>query len=609
MAPPNSQANRIGRLYTPLPENTLSLMSFSGLEAVNEINNFKVKAVAPEGPVVLDDLLGQPMRIELDSVYGTIHHIHQAVFSARFLGKHDRGYVYEFDLRPWIWLLGRQTNSRIFSHKTVIDIIKDVMAGYAGFFQCPVKYLSSDSFPILKYTVQFGETDLDFILRLMEQFNISYFVEMTESGQTLVLVTSLDDFAVVQGPATRVYNRAASANQRDAEVFDHWIDNRLVTATNFRTDDYNFETPTADLSYIAISVPGHGLKDVEAYAYPGLHLTQSEAETTALNKMKSGTSQSTVVRATGDLRSLAAGVHFALIDHEVDVYNTDYAVIAIQHMYTGNQFQSGGGAEQSYHGSYRLVTATTSFGPERKTPRPVMRGPQTAVVTDGADSTVDEYGRIVVRFHWDKTATSMPCRVAQMWAGKEWGSVFTPHVGMEVIVEFLDGDPDRPVVTGCVYNADNMPPWSLPDKKLTSGILTVRDNWLLFDDTNGAELIDIHGQKDFKTLVENDHKLEVGNDSVTIIHNNEDYTVDGERKTEIGKTDRTTVQGTLTLESKTKIILKVAGSTITLEPGGIKIEATKIDVAATAALTTKGLTAEHTATANMTIKGLMVLIN
>ncbi len=609
MAPPNSQANRMGRLFTPLPENTLSLMGFSGLEAVNEINNFKVKAVAADGPIDLDALLGQAMRIELDSVYGTIHHIHQAVFSARFLGKHDRGYVYEFDLRPWIWLLSRQTKSRIFEEKTALDIITEVMNEYGGFFQCPVKYLSSDSFPILKYTVQYDETDLNFILRLMEQFGINYFVEMTESGQTLVLMTSLDDFAAADGPATRVYSRAASANQRDAEIFDHWIDNRLVTTTSFLTDDYNFETPTADLAYTAISVPGHGLQNVESFTYPGLYRTPSEAGQVALNIMHGATAQSTVVRATGDLRSLAAGVHFALIDHEVDAYNTDYAVIAIQHMYTGNQFQSGGGAQQSYHGSYRLVTASTSFGPERKTPRPVMRGPQTAVVMDGADGTIDEFGRIIVRFHWDKSAKSMPCRVAQMWAGKEWGSVFTPHAGMEVIVEFLDGDPDRPVVTGCVYNADNMPPWSLPDKKLTSGILTVRDNWLLFDDVDGSELIDMHAQKDFKTLVENDHKLEVGNDLETIIHNDETHTVDGKRTTTIGKTDTTTVDGNLTLESKTKIILKVAGSTITLEPSGIKIEATKIDVAAVAALTTKGLTAEHTSTANMTIKGLMVLIN
>ena len=125
MAPPNSQANRMARLYTPLAENTLSLMDFSGLEAANEINNFKVKAVAVDGPVDLDALLGQPMRIELDSVYNTTHHIHQAVFAARFLGKHDRGYVYEFELRPWIWLLGRQSHSRIFAYKTVIEIIEE----------------------------------------------------------------------------------------------------------------------------------------------------------------------------------------------------------------------------------------------------------------------------------------------------------------------------------------------------------------------------------------------------------------------------------------------------------------------------------------------------
>ena len=238
-----------------------------------------------------------------------------------------------------------------------------------------------------------------------------------------------------------------------------------------------------------------------------------------------------------------------------------------------------------------------------------MRGPQTAVVTDGADGTIDEYGRIIVKFHWDKTAKSMPCRVAQMWAGNNWGTVFTPHAGMEVIVEYLDGDPDRPVVTGCVYNADNMPPWPLPDKKLTSGILTVRDNWLLFDDTEGSEVIDMHARKDFTSVVENDETHLVKNDSSKTIEGKQTLDVTKDSTTTIKGKSETKVQGSVLLESDEKIIIKCGGSTITLEPAGIKIEATKIDVAAVAALTTKGLTAEHTSTANMTIKGLMVLIN
>ena len=609
MAPPNSQANRMARLYTPLAENTLSLMDFSGLEAANEINNFKVKAVAVDGPVDLDALLGQPMRIELDSVYNTTHHIHQAVFAARFLGKHDRGYIYEFELRPWIWLLGRQSHSRIFAYKTVIEIIEEVMAEYAGFFQCPVMYRSSDSFPVLEYTVQFGETDLTFILRLMEQFNITYVVEMTATGQTLVLMTNVDEFTQSAGPATRVYLRGAASNQRDNEVFDHWTDNRLVTTGIVRTDDYNFTTPGASLAASSTSTPGHNLKGTEQFEYPGRHTTGSEGNAVALNILKGASAQSTVVRATGDLRSLAAGVHFKLVDHEVAAYNVEYSVIAIQHMFTGESFQSGGTSRVSYHGSYRLIKSDAAFGPERKTPRPVMRGPQTAVVTDGADGTIDEYGRIIVRFHWDKTAKSMPCRVAQMWAGNNWGTVFTPHIGMEVIVEYLDGDPDRPVVTGCVYNADNMPPWPLPDKKLTSGILTVRDNWLLFDDIEGSEVIDMHARKDFTSVVENDETHLVKNDSSKTIEGKQTLDVTKDSTTTIKGKSETKVKGSVLLESDEKIVIKCGGSTITLEPAGIKIEATKIDVAAVAALTTKGLTAEHTSTANMTIKGLMVLIN
>ena len=609
MAPPNSQASRIGRLYTPLPENTLSLMHFSGQEAVNEINTFKVKAVAGDAPVDLNALLGQPMRIELDSVYGTTHHIHQAVFSARFLGKHDRGYVYEFELRPWIWVLSRQTHSRIFEYQTVIEIINKVMAEYAGIFQCPVDYRSAGSFPVLEYTVQYGETDLTFILRLMEQFNISYVVEMTATGQTLALMSGATEFTQADGPTARAYNRGEARNQRDVEVFDHWTDNRTVTTSNVRTDDYNFKTPTASLSATASNSPEHSLNMTEIFEYPGRYQTEAEGRDVSSNILTGTNLQEAVIRATGDMRSLAAGVHFNLIDHEVAAYNRQYSVIAIQHMFTGEQFQSGGNAQATYHGSYRLLKSDTPFGPERKTPRPVMRGPQTAVVTDGADGTVDLYGRIVVRFHWDKTATSMPCRVSQMWAGKEWGTIFTPHIGMEVIVEFLDGDPDRPVVTGCVYNDDNMPPWPLPSKKLVSGILTVRDNWLLFDDTEGSELIDFHAQKDFTGVVENDETIEVKNDSKKTIRGKETIEVTKDRTYTVNGAQTTKVKGSVLLESDTKIVIKVGDSTITLEPGGIKIKATKIEVTAVGELKSTGLTAEHTATANMTIKGAMVLIN
>ena len=508
-----------------------------------------------------------------------------------------------------IWLLSRQSNNRIFDHKTVIEIITEVMAGYAGFFQCPVANRTSNYFPMLKYTVQYGETDLAFILRLMEQFNITYVVEMTARGQTLALMSNVSEFTQAAGPATRVYLRGAASNQRDNEVFDHWTDNRLVTTSTVRTEDYNFETPTASMTATATSVPGHGLKGTEIFEYPGRYLSAAEGNSVTQNILNGTSAQSAVVRAAGDLRSLAAGVHFDLVDHEVAAYNVEYAVLAVQHMYTGDQFQSGGSAQASYHGSYRLIKSDAAYGPERKTPRPVMKGPQTAVVTDGADGTIDEFGRIIVRFHWDKSAKSMPCRLAQMWAGKEWGTIFTPHVGMEVIVEFLDGDPDRPVVTGCVYNADNMPPWGLPDKKLTSGILTVRDNWLLFDDVEGSELIDIHARKDFSSVVENDETHEVKNNSKKTIRGNQTVEVTKDSTTTIKGKQETKVQGAVLLESDTKIVLKCGGSTITMEPAGIKIEATKIDVAAVAALTTKGLSAEHTSTAVMTIKGAMVLIN
>jgi len=608
MAPLNSQTNRNGRLYTPLPENTLSLMDFSGIEAVNEINNFKVKAFAADGSVDIGALIGQPMRVELDTVYGKTRYFHQGVFAARSLGLHDHGFVYEFELRPWIWMMSRQSNSRIFEELSVTEIITEVMAAYTGMFQCPIENLTQNSFPKLHYTVQYAETDLDFMLRLLEQFNISYFVKMSETGQSLVLVQDGSMFTKTDSP-NRIFMRGRTDRIASEEVFDHWTAERILASGQVRTTDYNFEMPNANLDSVQESAKPDGTVPIGLFEYPGVYLGPGEGDAVAKGVLDALLAKGDCHRATGEMRSLGAGMKFELTEHTESGYLGGYLVMSAHHMYTAERFQSGSGTTATYRGNYRLYSADLSFAPDKKTPRPVMRGPQTAVVVDGADGSIDGFGRIVVQFHWDKSAKSMRCRVAQMWASKEWGTMFTPHIGMEVIVEFLDGNPDRPVVTGCVYNDNNMPPWPLPDKKLTSGILTVRDNWLLFDDTEGAEVIDMHAQKDFTSVVENDETHEVKNNSTKIIRGTRTVKITKDSITTIDGKLETKVKGDVLLESDTKITLKVGGSTIVLEPGGIKIDATKIDIAAVAALTTKGLTAEHTSSATMTIKSAMVLIN
>ena len=245
------------------------------------------------------------------------------------------------------------------------------------------------------------------------------------------------------------------------------------------------------------------------------------------------------------------------------------------------------------------------------TEKPFVHGPQTARVVgpQGEDIHCDEFGRILVHFHWDRESdNSMWCRVAQVWAGRNWGGVFIPRIGMEVVVEFLEGDPDQPLVVGCVYNGDNKPPFQLPGNKNINGWKSNSTiggdgyNELVFDDTKGKELVRAHAQFDLDTTVENDERRTVHHDRTTTIDNDETHKVGQDRKTSIGKNDKLNVGDTLTIEAGKKITLKVGGSEIVIDGQSITVKALHVG--------TKGtVTAKHEAAGMLTVKGGMVLIN
>jgi len=625
-----TQDFRVARLLTPLSDNTLVLTEFSGTEFINEISNFRIRCVAERQPVDLDDILGKPVTVDFKTAHGD-RWFNLTVFAARFLGRQNDLYFYEFEARPWFWALSRRENSRIFHDLKVDDIITEILGEYAGLDNSAHEFSLRNALPTLEYVVQYRESDLTFVRRLLEEYGINFHLRMEQTRQVLVMSDSTDGFIDVPG-GSRPFVPETGNMTPSGEFVRSWLSQRMLTTGAVRMTDYDFMNPGTSLEVTQSDPADYANGDFESYDYPGRYLTATDGTLLARRRRDAFRMANATVRADGGLLSLGAGMMLTLTGQIPDGADGKHVCLSAHHHFVDGGYRSGGQrVENTYDGYYALTKESAPIAPERVTPRGQVRGPHTAVVVDGMDGRVDEWGRIIVRFHWDTNAQSMRCRVSQMWAGAQWGTIFVPRAGMEVIVEFLEGDPDRPIVVGCVYNADNMPPYTLPDEKQISGFKTqTMDgsgyNELIFDDTSGAELIRIHGQMDLEVTIENDETHEIRNDSKRKILGNRTDTISKNQNTTVNQSQSTTVQGARTvtvnstetkkvkdkleISSETKIELKVGPSSITIDATGIKITAIKVEILASAQLETNGSAmAKHTSGGVVQIQGPLVTIN
>lgn len=585
-----------GKIYPPVGSDLMLLEEFSGTEAVNEMSLFRVRGITQK-PVDLNKYIGMAMRVELQTAYDTKRQFHQIIFSARDLGCVNRGtddevFVYEFELRPWIWAASRAETSRIFHKKTVEKIIREALGNVSKLGNCSLEFKINNPPPELEYTVQYCETDLNFVLRLMEEFGWNYHCNMGENDHSIFISNHVDDFAFLAGKSRSHFgNQSLDLNQ---EYFSAWLPQRNFTTGRTRALDYDFATSGKPDIAQSDSVTYNG-SDLESFEYTGRIASSGNGHDIVKRRLEAQRTADAQVRAGGSCLSLGAGMKVKVTGANPAAENGTYVCLSANHHYVHGAHLSQDSSENSYDGAYLLTRDNAPIAPTRVTPRTRMQGPQTATVIVGAHDGVDEFGRIKVRFHWQSdTADSMYCRVSQLWAGSGWGGVFIPQVGMEVIVEFLSGDPDQPIVTGCIYNKKNMPPWKLPGKNKISGIKTVTANQFSFDDTQGSELIEMIGTKDMKVHIKN----------------NETVNIDQNQTIEIGGKLTETVTGEIVIESRKKITLKVGASKIEIDQMSIKIEAASIEIAANLELKTKGgVTAEHSGGVTMTIKGAMVMIN
>lgn len=543
MNAPFSQAGRLGKLYTVLGKDKLVLLRFTGMDQVNNLFDYRVEALSLDPEVDFDALLGTHAQVEIKTRKGESIWFDGIVTRAVWAGVGENGNRYDLELRPWVWLAGKRRTQRIFHNMDVRQILKDVFSIYDKLGDPHVEDRLTGDYPVLEYTVQYRESDLDFAKRLMERFGISYHFRHDNGSHTLVLIDDIDEYPEIPGGA-RPYFGVNGHHQADQEHFWEFLPERNITTGGIRLTDYNFKKPKADMESAHENGAPHAMGDIESFDYPGDYLEQKDgSDVLAPLRVAQERSQDSKIRALGDIATLKSGHRIAMTGQHLPSLKAEpYTCLMASHSYVSDSYGSGGVASDpySYKGQYVLQPVSAPLSPTRQTPVPVVHGPQTAVVVGEGEIDCDEFGRILVHFHWDLAkAYSMRCRVSQNWASKGWGGMIIPRIGMEVVVEFLEGDPDKPLVSGCVYNGKNSVPYDLPGNKTVSTFKSDTHqgggyNEFRFEDQAGREEVFMHAQKDHNTIIENDESHSIGHDRSKSVGNDQSESIGHDKTISVG---------------------------------------------------------------------------
>ncbi len=588
---------------------------FDGLHVEQELGRpFLIQLEVSSGTVKANaaDLLGatcaiwlyeEPDETEQNRYF---HGIVTRVISAGLSGG---AYRFKLEVRPWVWLLSQTQDCRIFQKMSAFQIVTKVFRD-AGFSDFQDKRQGGAGDIQLEYCVQYRETSLDFVTRLMEQFGFYYHFTFDTSSHTLVIVDDPNAHPLLKGDLPFRYDQTEYRHVAD-HLWD-WSSDLALLSGKWTFQDYNFTTPSADLTAKTVQMPTHKHNDHEIFEYPGPYDTASDGHRLSDVRMQAISGRRVVSAAQSNSRGLLCGWRFKMKDHPNQPLNRDYLAIRSSTSVGGIEGTPNPNAEtlDTYRVQVHCIPADKPFRLERRTPRPMIRGPQTARVVGkpGEEITTDEYGRVKVRFHWDHSDTqdeNRTCwiRVAQTWAGSGWGTLFIPRVDQEVVVEFLEGNPDRPLITGVVYNANNKVPYTLPDNKTQAGMKTSSSpggsgaNEFRMEDKAGAEEVYLHAQYDYKKEVKHDEKVTVTNDRThTVSTGNDKLTVSS------GNHTLDVSAGTSAITAAQSITLTVGGNSIKIDTTGVTINGMKIDVQSTATMSLQ-------AGASMTLQGATIAIN
>jgi len=539
-----------------------AIEKLTGHEALGTPFEYQVVLVSESPNLDLSKFIGDKVTAELQMESG-FRYFNGYVTEAALIETFKRHARYRLTLRPFLFLLTARTNSRIFQNKTVPAIVKALLTEH-GFTD--LKTPLEGSYPSLDYVVQYRESDFAFVSRLMEAAGIYYYFKHEKGSHVMVLADAQSAHGEPAGGNDTFVFRPMEEGKSTwpMDHVDTWEVKQRFQSSAFASKDFNFEMPRVDLLQRSKStIKQKQAAAMEVFEYPGNYLTGGDGSQVVRTRIQELEKAVETVAAAGDLRALGTGDLFTLEDHPIADQNKKYLVTAARFEATNNAFETGpqDEAPRTYRVRFDCIDGHVPFRPDRLTPLPRIEGPQTAIVVGegGAEIFTDQYGRVKVQFHWDREGqknehSSCWVRVSQAWAGGQWGAVHLPRIGQEVIVDFLEGNPDQPIVVGRVYNADNMVPYALPGNKTQSGIKSrsslggAPDNFneLRFEDKKGSEHVYLQAEKDWQILVKHDERRQVGHDRVKEVTNDETTSIGGNRTETVDKDETITVSGNRT---------------------------------------------------------------
>jgi len=608
---PFTQETRFIKIHTPLDQNALLLEGFSGQEALSSLFQFQLDLLAENTQnIAFDKLLGQKASIEMLLPAGEQRYFNGIVASFTQGGQNQRFTRYKAELVPKPWLLTRTIRSRIFQHMNVIDILKKVLDGI------DVSWETTGTFQPRDYCVQYRESDFHFASRLMEEEGIYYFFKHSADAHKMVIANTPQSHPDLPDPSKLIYETVEGGHRDEERIFS-WDKTQELRSGKSTLWDHCFELPgkhleaektileTVQAGKVTHKLKVGGNDKFEIYDYPGgyaqrfdgvdsgggdnsadLQKIFDDNTRTVGIRMQQEALPSIVINCASNCRHLVSGFKFTLMRH----FNADgqYVITSLSHT-AQESYAIGteaGEKETSYSNTFTCIPFGLPYRPLRVTPRPFVHGSHTATVVgpSGEEIFTDKYSRVKVQFHWDregKNDSDSSCwvRVGTPWAGKQWGMIHIPRIGQEVIVDFLEGDPDQPIIVGSVYNAGQMPPYKLPDNKTQSGIKSHSSlgggqndrNEIRFEDKNGSEQLFMFAQKDMDQRVKNDSREWVGNDRSLMVIANQKESVGADKSVHVKGNCMEKVDGDLSLNIGGNFSEKTGGD-LSLQVGGNQYE-------------------------------------
>lgn len=659
-----TQENRLLKIKTPKAQDYLLLQSFNLVESISELPRAECVVLHDEGkegydPTLLDpkDVLGQNVTVYVTTEDQTTRYFHGMVNVCSQMDRDRRFTYYKLEVVPKIWLLTQTVNSRIFQHETVPQILEKVLGDIPHELQ-----LGTVDWKPRNYIVQYRESDFTFISRLMEEEGIFYYFKYTEDEHRMMICVDQQSHVEIPGKSEIDYRHKIEGDEFVATIYKMLIDYRLQ-AGKVTLRDHSFQKPKNNFEVSQPTRFKFGANDeVEKYHFPAVStvkhdvIDKSQGERpnelqnmtddikrSVENKQQEIDSRHRVITGSSNVCILTAGHKFKLKNNPSRPLNGNYVLTSVRHNAVQSPMYDTDMPEGGYWNEFECIAWGESssgekavpFRPARVTPKPMILTSQTATVVgpSGEEIYTDKFGRVKVQFHWDREGEFDPgsscwARVSQNWAGNKWGGIFIPRIGMEVLVHFIEGDPDQPIITGCVYNNDSMPPYTLPDEKTKSGIKSDSSlggggfNEWRFEDKKGSEQIFIHGEKDLDVRIKNDRRELIGHDRHLIVKNDKhekierdshiiierdliekierDYhrkvegkiafKTDGDFSHDIGGGKSEQVGAnyaidagafnvkakTIVLEAETGLTIKVGGNFVSINAGGVQINGTAV---------------------------------